>query len=196
MHRASCPLHSPGKGTLVSCAFRGCRRLGPRRSGAWRSGEVGALVKGTLVSSQIWGSVSLRRRIGISAPRRPRRDEGNTLRCPLSAAAPPVNQRRVHSRSPPRRRVLLCPVLAQPCKFIPRRVRAEVAGRAKGTLSSCALASPRRAPGICNGFFPRDHAGARVGRGLAMSELSTFSHVLRRPSGATQMVVGPSCHRA
>ena len=139
-----CPVLSAGVGDLARGVL-----------GASRPGEVGALVKGTIVSSQIWGSVSLRRKIGISAPRRPRRDEGYTLRCPLSAAAPPVNQRRVHSRSPPRRRVLLCPVLAQPCKFIPRRVRAEVAGRAKGTLPSCALASLRRAPGICNGFFSR-----------------------------------------
>ena len=137
-----CPVLSAGVGGLARGVL-----------GASRPWEVGALVNGTFVSSQIWGSVSLRRRIGISAPRRPRRDEGNTLRCPLSAAAPPVNQRRVHSRSPPRRRVLLCPVLAQPCKFIHRRVRAEVAGRAKGALPSCALASLRRAPGICNGGY-------------------------------------------
>ena len=143
-----CPVLSAGVGGLARGVL-----------GASRPGEVGALVKGTLVSFQIWGSVSLRRKIGISAPRRPRRDEGYTLRCPLSVAAPPVNQRRVHSRSPPRRRVLLCLVLAQPCKFIPRRVRAEVVGRAKGTLPSCALASLRRVPGICNGSFPAESCG-------------------------------------
>ena len=108
-----CPVLSAGVGGLARGVL-----------GASRLGEVAALVKGTLVSSQIWGFGSLRCKIVVSAPRRRRRGEGYTLRCPLSAAAPPVNQRRVHSRSPPRSRVLQCPVLAQPCKFIHRRVRA------------------------------------------------------------------------
>ena len=157
------------KGTLVSCASRvvssaflgqgyPCVLCFPRVSAAWpaafwarrASGRSRPWSRIPLCPLGFGGSVRFDVRL-VSAPRRRRRGEGYTLRCPLSAAAPLVNRRRVDSRSPPRSRVLLCPVLAQPCKFIHRRIRAEVAGRAEGTLASCTLVSLSRAPGSCSG---------------------------------------------